>query len=85
MNHSFENIQNYADLQNRLRNWTTFAGDPYAYDYNAMFHLLGACLDNIRIHGTEGDIEVIGLSLEPEQIEILVKLADAAKNPPKED
>jgi hypothetical protein len=50
-----------------------------------MFHLLGACLDNIKKHALEAEIEIMGLSLDVGQIAILIKLAEAAKNLPPEN
>ena len=77
ISHNFENLTGNADLEERLRNWSSFS-DVQMYDYDAMIHLFGACLDNLRKYALEGELDDIGDYLYPEQLSFLIKLAEIA-------
>lgn len=76
MNHLFNNVSSLEDLTERIRNWTSFK-DEDVYDYGGLIHILAACLENLRRHSIPIDLEELSDRLSDEEIEMLIKLADA--------
>lgn len=70
-----QRLGSFDDLENLLRNWRLWASDEGPYDVGGMMALLGACLDNLREHALEAELEDIAEFLTPEQAEFLRGLA----------
>lgn len=84
MAHMFENIEDHADLINRLHMWRNFGHDE-VYDYGGMVQLFAACLDNLREMAVDGELKDITNFLDDEQKEFLQTLAQYSKLPCAED
>jgi hypothetical protein len=67
-------MKTFEDLEVMLRQWVSFA-DPHVYDAVGMAALFAACLDNMRSHMLEAELEEIGSYLTAEQKAFLLKLA----------
>jgi hypothetical protein len=70
MKHNFEDIQDFEDLTNRLRNWKTFTND-YTYDFVGIMHLLEMCLLNLKENALEIELNDASDCLSKESLEIL--------------
>jgi len=57
--------------------WYGTNPEEQPYDFGAIVQMLAACLDNLRTHGLEAEIEDIGDYLENEQKAFLARLASA--------
>ena len=79
MAHNFDNIKDFADLENRLRNWENF-GTEFMYDANGMIYLLKACLDSI----VKNENEVDGY-LTPQKLKLIHELAVALQTDDHEE
>lgn len=80
----FEEVRDYEDLLEFLRNWRSFR-DPQVYDFGGMVHLLKACLDNLRQFAVDGEIEDIANYLDDDQKAFLKRLTEAAMLPSEDD
>jgi len=63
----------YEELEAYIRRWTSWSGD--GYDFGGIVGLVAACLSNIGECANEGDLADFAERLEPEQQEVLVRLA----------
>lgn len=66
-------IESYADLTQLLKDWRSFR-DPLVYDAVGMMALFDACLENMRLHFTEGDIDQFAATIAPVDREFLQNL-----------
>ena len=69
-------LTSFEDLVDYLRNFTTW-GDRGGYDFAAMAHLLGACLDNLRRHARSDEVDELSRYLEPHQRDFLHRIGGA--------
>lgn len=65
-------IDGFEDLVATLRHWS--AKEEEQYDFVGVVRLFSACADNLRQYGLEAELEDLGLCLETEQIEFLIRL-----------
>ena len=63
----------YTALEEFLRKWTTWRGEPHVYDTIGILGLLGASLENIGRNGVSAD-ELNG-ALDEQQKAVLLRLA----------
>ena len=61
-------LKTFEDLEAMLRHWVSFA-DPHLYDAGGMVLLFAACLDNMRLHMLEAELEDIDSYFTDEQKE----------------
>jgi hypothetical protein len=73
MMHQFSKIENLTDLEQRIRDWTSFS-DPDVYDFGGLVVLLGAILDNMNAHGIVADYEELNDRLSQEQQAVLRRM-----------
>ena len=73
-----------TELELALREWTCWTGAP-DFDAESMVLLLGACVDSLRRHANELDLDEVGELLIPEQADFLTELARQVANPPARD
>lgn len=52
-----EQVKSFEDLEQFLREFINFSGDPCPYDFNGAFHLFLAILDNLSRNYDDADIE----------------------------
>lgn len=67
--------QSMEDLVRYLKDFRAWGNQSEGYDAVGMAHLLGACLDNLRLNATKADLADLPECLEPHQIMFLKKLA----------
>ena len=77
-------MKTFEDLEAMLREWVSFA-DPHVYDAGGMAALFAACLDNMRSHMLEAELEDIGAYLTAEQTAFVLKLATMLRRAPSPD
>jgi hypothetical protein len=70
---SIMKVESYEDFLDFIKNWKSWVGD-HQYDFNGMVGILGACLDNLRDHCVEVELEEIVDCLEPQQVEFIRKI-----------
>jgi len=70
-------IESYEALVDLLRTWRSWSGD--GYDVGGMMHLLGACLDNLKAHALEAELDELAEFLEPAQVEFLRGIVGESK------
>ena len=78
MKNRFESISDLRDLTDRIQNWTSFE-DEHVYDHGGLIQILAACLQNLRKNSLPVDFEELADRLSEEEIEMLLKLADAIR------
>ncbi|MBI3857827.1 MAG: hypothetical protein HY293_19270 [Planctomycetes bacterium] len=66
------------DLVRHLKEFRAWGNQSEGYDAVAMFHLLGACLDNLRQNATKADLADLAECLEAPQVMFLKRLATGA-------
>ena len=70
-----ETFQSFEDLESLLKHWTS-RYDNNVYDFGGMTSLLGACLDNLKEHALDAEIEEIKEYLTSEQYDFLKLITD---------
>lgn len=78
---NIEQVRTFEDLEQYLREFTNFSGDPVPYDFNGAFHLFLAVLDNLANHSLDADVEVLGEDrpwLTEKQLDFLRKLGQVS-------
>lgn len=70
----FQDIKDFEDLENRLRNWKSF-GDGRSDDTNGMVYLFLACLDNLERYFPRDDIDSMPEFFNQKQKDFLLKIA----------
>jgi hypothetical protein len=68
-------VQTIEDLVRILKDFRTWGNQGEGYDAVGALHLLGACLDNLRLNASKSDLAEISECLEPHQLMFLQKLA----------
>ena len=68
-------VNSLEDLVQHLKDFRSWGNQSEGYDAAAMFHLLGACLDNLRQNATKADLADLPEYLEAHQVMFLKKLA----------
>ena len=68
-------VNSLEDLAQHLKDFRTWGNQSEGYDAVAMFHLLGACLDNLRLNATKADLADLSECMEAHQLMFLKKLA----------
>ncbi|MES2693280.1 MAG: hypothetical protein V4773_07385 [Verrucomicrobiota bacterium] len=69
------NDTNLSELLKAIRAYGTHDGS--VYDFGAVMQMLEACLDNLRAHALEAEIDDMPDYLNEDQKSFLRKLADA--------
>ncbi len=77
-------IKNFGDLLDYFREWRSM-GNPDAYDFGGIVHVMLACLDNIREYAIEGEIEDIGVYMTKDQVAFLKRITEAAERSVEDD
>jgi hypothetical protein len=77
-------FERYEELEEYLRSFANFLGDPVPYDFNGTLHLMLALLDNLRANALEAELEDIGEVLTNEQAAFFLKLVGYIKLPSME-
>lgn len=70
-------IKSYTELRELLRNFHSW-GDESIYDFNGIFHLWLALLDNLQENALQAELEAINDSMTQSQREFLANLAEYA-------
>jgi len=73
-------ISSFEAFAENIRNFTNW-GDRGGYDFGGSVYLLGSCLDNLRKHATQVELEELAERLEPEQIAFLNELSKLTRPP----
>ncbi len=68
-------VNSLEDMVQHLKDFRTWGNQSEGYDAVGMFHLLGACLDNLRQNATKADLADLPECLEAHQVMFLKKLA----------
>ena len=68
-------VNSLDDMVQHLKDFRSWGNQSEGYDAAAMFHLLGACLDNLRQNATKADLADLPECLEAHQLMFLKKLA----------
>jgi hypothetical protein len=71
-------VDSYLELEQYLRDWRQWGDPDGEYDANGIFHLLLACLDNLRHKALEAELGNYA-SFSDEQTEFLNRLLDYSK------
>lgn len=72
-----EQVKTFEELEEYLREFTNFLGDPAPYDFNGAFHLFLAILDNLATHSLQADVDDLEKDPPPlaeKQVDFLRKL-----------
>lgn len=71
----------FEELEEYLREFRVFRHGslPSEYDFGGAVYLLAACLDNLRSHALDAQLEEIGNYLDPENMTFLHQLSDHLK------
>lgn len=77
-------IESFQELEAYLRNWTSFQ-DEHVYDFNGIVALLAACLDNLRVHATDSDLDGINDCLTGNQRTILARIGERLGKDPEDE
>lgn len=72
------NIHSYDELENLLRNYTSWGNG--AYDTVGIIHLALACLDNLRANTSATGLDIFPECLNPEQGTYFLYLAKLVEN-----
>ena len=68
-------VQTIEDLIRHLKDFRTWGNQGEGYDAVGALHLLGACLDNLRLNASKSDLAELPECLEPHQLMFLKNLA----------
>lgn len=68
-------FRTFEELESYLREWTSFSRDE-TYDVGGLVALLAACVDNLREHLLEDELEDLRERLTEAQRAYLVRLAE---------
>ena len=68
-------VNSLEDMVQHLKDFRSWGNQSEGYDAAAMFHLLGACLDNLRQNATKADLADLQECLEDHQVMFLKKLS----------
>jgi hypothetical protein len=68
-------VQTIEELVRHLKDFRTWGNQGEGYDAVGALHLLGACLDNLRLNASKSDLAELPECLEPHQLMFLQKLA----------
>jgi hypothetical protein len=77
MSKGVSSIRTFEQLEQYLREFTTFHGDPAQYDYVAAFMLFSALLENLARFSMDADYDSLfesGFQLSEEQRRVLERL-----------
>ncbi len=77
-------ISSYKGLLSSLAEWRSWDDDE-VYDFGGIIAVLGACLRNLDQYGVEGELNEVANYLEPEEVRMLLRLAELARANPAED
>lgn len=73
-----DEIRTADDLLQFIENWTSWNGDPHAYDSAGIMQILDACLKHLSRFSIDADFEEIQDYFDAGQVDILRKLLNGA-------
>ena len=70
-------IKTYEQLEDFLRTFVNWHGDPVPYDFNGLLHLVLAGVENLRVNATNQDFLDYACSITDDQALFLRRLLDS--------
>jgi hypothetical protein len=73
------NLETFQDLEQYLREFVNFHGDPAPYDFSGSAALMLASLNNLREKALSAELESLPESLTDDEALFILQLADGVR------